>query len=114
MLGTVGAWWWCSGGLVALRWPIRLGQVDAGALERLALSGLEPNTSQVFLGSETPGQRMAELKQERTSLGQLSQSFQAAVPSLSEAEQENFMERQNILGEVAAMRWVVEQHSAGT
>ena len=86
-----------------------ISQLVGMAVEAIALSNLEPNTSYDFLDGETPNQRKEELKQQRASIRQLSQSFQSAVPNLTETEMENFEERERIYGELPAMRWIVEQ-----
>ena len=54
-----------------------------------------------------------ELKQQKASMRQLSQSFQAVLPNLTETEKESYQERARILGETAAMRWVVEKQGTG-
>lgn len=90
-----------------------ISQLVGMALEAIALSNLEPNTSYAFLDGETPSQRIEELKQQKLSIRQLSQTFQSVLPSLSEMEKENFEEREKIYGEIPAMRWVVEQRGSG-
>ena len=79
------------------------------AVQALALRNLDPNTSYAFLDGETPNQRTEELKQQRLSMRQLSKGFESILPSLTEAEKENFQDRVNIYGEIPAMRWLVEQ-----
>jgi hypothetical protein len=91
-----------------------ISQLVGMALEAIALSNLEPNTSYAFLDGKTPSQRKEELKQQKLSIRQLSQSFQSVLPNLTEMEKENFEEREKIYGEVAAMRWVVEQRGTDT
>lgn len=91
-----------------------ISQLVGIALEAIALRNLEPNTSYAFLDGETPSQRTEELKQQKLSIRQLSQSFQSLLPNLTEMEKENFEEREKIYGEIPAMRWVVEQRGSGT
>lgn len=91
-----------------------ISQLVGIALEAIALLNLEPNTSYAFLDGKTPSQRTEELKQQKLSIRQLSQSFQSALPNLTEMEKENFEEREKIYGEIAAMRWVMEQRGTGT
>jgi hypothetical protein len=43
-------------------------------------------------------------------LGKLTADFAAMNSNLTDAEKVNFQERVKIYGEVAAMRWVVQQH----
>jgi len=91
-----------------------ISQLVGMAIEAIALAELDPNASYVFLDGKTPTQRKEELKQQKASMRELSKSFQAAFPSLTETEQENYYERVKIYGEIPAMRWVVEQRGANT
>jgi hypothetical protein len=74
------------------------------------LEQLNANTSYDFLGGETPGERLRELKDQKAVLGQLQKNFDAVYSNLTDAEKINFQDRVKIYGEVAAMRWVVQQH----
>ncbi len=89
-----------------------INQLVGIAMEALALSPLEQDTSYEFLGGESPAQRLDELKQQRVSLQELRRSFGAIFPNLTEAELLNWKEREKILGEVPAMRWLQQQHPA--
>jgi len=91
-----------------------ISQLVGIALEAIALSNLDPNTSYAFLDGKTPSQCKEELKQQKLSIRQLYQSFQSILPNLTETEKENFEEREKIYGEIPAMRWVVEQRGTGT
>ena len=51
-----------------------------------------------------------EIKQQKATLSQLDKSFEAIQSSLTDAEKVSFQERMKIYGEVAAMRWLVQQH----
>jgi hypothetical protein len=80
------------------------------AVEAMMLEQLDPNTSYDFLGGETAGQRLQELKQQTATLDQLDKSFNAIEPGLTDAEKVSFEERMKIYGGVAAMRWLLQQH----
>jgi hypothetical protein len=79
-------------------------------IETMMLQQLDPNTGYGFLDGQTPAQKLAELKQQKADLSQLDKSFQAIAPNLTDAERVSFQERTKIYGEVAAMRWLVQQH----
>jgi len=80
------------------------------AIEEKMFDQLDPNTNYDFLDGETPAQRLGEIKQQEAILGQLSKSFEAIQPGLTDAEKVSFQERVNIYGEVAAMQWILQQH----
>ena len=85
-------------------------QLAAITVESMMLEPLNSNASYDFLGGETPGQRLHELRQQKTTLGKLAADFAAANSNLTDAEKVNFQEPVKIYGEVPAMRWVVQQH----
>ncbi len=87
-----------------------INQLVGIAIEEKMFDQLDPNTSYDFLGGETPGQKLQELKQQKAMLSQLDKSFEAIQPGLTEVEKVSFQERVKIYGEVAAMRWLVQQH----
>src|SRR5579862_7623104 len=81
------------------------------AVETMMFQQLNPNTSYDFLDGETPAQKLEELKQQKAALSQLDRRVQAIQPGLTDAEMVSFQERIRIYGEVAAMHWLVQQHS---
>ena len=85
-------------------------QLAAIAVESMMLEQLNSNTGYDFLGGETPSQRLRELKDQKAMLGKLTADFDAVPSNLTDAEKVNFQERVKIYGEIAAMRWVVQQH----
>lgn len=87
-----------------------INQLTGLAIEEKMLGQLDPNTGYDFLDGGTPAQKQEELKQQKTALSQLDKSFQAIQPSLTDAEIVSFQERAKIYGEVAAKRWLVQQH----
>ena len=91
-----------------------ISQLVGMAIENIALQPLNQNTSYDFLGGETPAQKLAELKQQKLAFRELSQSFQSINPTMTEAELLSYGERAKIYGEVAAMRWLQQQHAANT
>lgn len=87
-----------------------INQLVGFATEAIVLQRLDQNTSHDFLGGQTPSQVSQERKQRIAALGKLSANFQAAYPSMTDAELNNYFQRSLIYGETAAMRWVVQQH----
>jgi hypothetical protein len=87
-----------------------LNQLAGIAVESMMLEQLNVNAGYDFLGGETPGERLRQLKDQKAILGQLQKNFDAINSNLTDAEKVNFQERVKIYGEVAAMRWVVQQH----
>ena len=90
-----------------------INQMVGIAMEAMVLEPLDQNATYEFLGGKSAAQRLEELKQQRVSLQALRQSFKAIYPSLTEAELLAWKEREKIFGEIPAMRWVQQQHSAG-
>ncbi len=80
------------------------------AIEAVALSPLDQNTSYNFLDGQTPAQILQQLKEQKTSLRELVPNFDSAYPNLAPEEMAGFIERMKIYGAVDAMRWVVQQH----
>jgi hypothetical protein len=91
-----------------------ISQLVGISIQAISLQPLNQNTSYDFLGGETPAQKLAELKQQKVALRELTQSFESIVPTMTEAETISYAERAKIYGEVAAMRWVQQQHPANT
>lgn len=80
------------------------------AVEAIALSQLDQNTSYDFLGGQTPAQVLQQFKEQKASLKELGQNFDTIYPNLAPEEMAGFIERMKVYGEVDAMRWVVQQH----
>jgi hypothetical protein len=74
------------------------------------LEQLNPNNSYDFLGGETSGQKLQELKQQTATLDQLDKSFNAIEPGLTDAEKVSFEERMKIYGGTEAIHWLLQQH----
>jgi len=87
-----------------------LNQLTGIAVEAMMLQQLDPDTSYDFLDGETPGQRLQELDQQKATLVQLDNSFNAIEPGLNDSEKVSFLERAKIFGQIAAMRWLQQQH----
>jgi hypothetical protein len=87
-----------------------INQLAGMAVESMMLDQLDPNISYDFLDGETPGQKLQDLKQQKAMLSQLATDFSAIEPNLTDAEKVSFEERKKIYGEVAAMRWLLQQH----
>jgi hypothetical protein len=87
-----------------------INQLVGMATEAIVLQHLDQNTAYDFLDGQTPGQVLQMLKQQKAAFRELSANFQAAYPSMTEAELNNYSQRSQIYGEIDAMRWVVQQH----
>jgi hypothetical protein len=74
------------------------------------LRNLDQGTPYDFLGGRTPKEVSEELKQQKVTLVELSRSQDKIFPSLSETEMMNFIDRERILGEVGAMRWLQQRY----
>jgi hypothetical protein len=85
--------------------------VGMGA-KAIVLESLNQNMSYDFLGGETPAQRLAEMKQERASLRELSKGFWTAFGTASEDQLASYCERVKVYGELPAMHWLVQQNVA--
>lgn len=89
-----------------------ISQLVGFAMEAISLQQLNQNTSYGFLGGETPAQRLEELKQQKAALRELTSSFQAIAPTMTEAERVSYVERAIMFGDVAAKQWVLQQHAS--
>jgi hypothetical protein len=87
-----------------------INQLVSLATVAIVLQHLDQNTAYDFLGGQTPSQVSQALKQQKAAFSELSKSFQAARPSLTDAELNNYFQRSRIYGEIAARQWVVQQH----
>ena len=91
---------------------ILISQLVGMAVEAIAMQSLDQNTPCDFLGGETPAQRLAEKKQQRVSIRELSQNLSSVLPTMSEDQMASYWERQKIYGELEAMRWLMQQSAA--
>jgi hypothetical protein len=87
-----------------------INQLVGVATEATVLQHLDQNAAYDFLGGQTPSQVSQELKQQKAAFKELHANFQAAYPRMTEAELNNYIRRSQIYGEIAAMKWVVQQH----
>ena len=87
-----------------------INQLVGNAIEAIALSQLDQNTSYDFLGDRTPAQILQQFKEQKASLRELVQNFDTIYPNLAPEEMAGFIERMKSSGEIDAMRWVVQQH----
>ena len=87
-----------------------INQLVGTATEAIVLQHLDQNTAYDFLDGQTPAQVLQENKQQKVALRGMLTNFQAAYPSLTDAELNNYVQRSRIYGEAAAMQWVVQQH----
>jgi hypothetical protein len=89
-------------------------QLVGNAIEAIMLSQLDPNRSYDFIGGQTPNDRLAELKDQRAVLRELTKGIQDALPNMTEAELLSYTERQRLYGELEAMRWLQQRRNAAT
>lgn len=87
-----------------------INQLVGIAIESIVLQQLNPNASYDFLGGKTPSEVMQENKQFRQSFRQPVTDFEAIFPTLTDNEKADYFEREQIHGEVEAMKWVIQQH----
>jgi hypothetical protein len=80
------------------------------AAQAIVLSQLDQNTSYDFLDGQTPSQVLQQFKEQKASLRELGANFHAAYSQLTDGQKISFIERSQTYGELAAMRWVVQQH----
>lgn len=89
-----------------------INQLVGTATERIILSQLDQNTAYDFLNGQTPAQAAEAYKQQKVELSKLMTDFGPAQMQMmqSESETANYMQRLKIYGEVAAMKWLIQQH----
>jgi hypothetical protein len=86
-----------------------ISQLVGHAVEAMNLKQLDQNTGYDFLGGKTPIERLAELKQERDSLKELSKTLSAVYAHMTEAEMLGFSDRWKTYGEIEALRWLQQR-----
>ena len=84
-------------------------ELVGNASQAVVLESLDQNTSYPFLGGETPAQKLADIKQEKTSLQNLNKAVAVAVTQASDDQMNAYWERMKIYGEMPAMQWLVQQ-----
>lgn len=89
-----------------------INQLVGMASQAIVLQGLDQNTSYDFLGGETPAQRLAEIKQQKALIKDLTQNQAAVLGTMSEPEMVSYWERSKMYGELEAMRWLKQQNFA--
>ena len=89
-----------------------INQLVGSAAERIILSQLEQNTAYDFLDGQTPAQMAEGLKQQKAEFRKLATDFGPAEMQMmmSDSETASYMQRMKIYGEVAAMKWAIQQH----
>lgn len=87
-------------------------ELVGNASQAVVLESLDQNTSYPFLGGETPAQKLADIKQEKTSLQNLNKAVAVAVTQASDDQMNAYWERMKIYGEMPAMQWLVQQTTA--
>ena len=90
-----------------------ISQLVGIATEAIALGSLDQNSSYDFLGGKTPAQRLEEIKKQKLEFRELTKTIGPDFFSSSEEMQSGYRDRVKIYGEVAALRWLKQQHVAG-
>jgi len=91
-----------------------INQLVGMAVEANSLRQLDQNTSYDFLNGQTPAQVLQQLKDQKTTLKELSSNASAAYPLMTQEEMVNYAERIKIYGETAAQQWLIQQHPTPT
>jgi hypothetical protein len=86
-----------------------MNQLVGIAGKNVVLGQLDPNTAYDFLNDETPSQALQELEQQKKSIDQLVQNFNADQSDMNESVIIGFEERMKIYGEIDAMKWAIQQ-----
>ena len=89
-----------------------INQLVGTAIEKTILSQLDQNTAYDFLNGQTPAQVGEAYKQQKAELRKLMADLGPAQMQMmqSESETANYMQRMKIYGELAAMKWLIQQH----
>jgi hypothetical protein len=80
------------------------------AIGSIFLKQLDQNTPYDFLDGKTPAQVQAEMKTEKEKEKALLRAFSERYAHFNDAELQAYAQRMKIYGELAAMKWFVEQH----
>jgi len=86
-------------------------QLVGVALERMALSKMDPNTPYGSSG-QTVEDRLNQLAQQRESLAELNRLLEPLLPNLSDQDWIIYKDRWRVFGEEAAVRWVINKHGS--
>jgi hypothetical protein len=93
--------------------PFLINYLVGNAMENIALNSLDSGTYYEFLG-ETAGERIQEIKNEKKETKDLTRTFIATYPNLSEAEKLIYINRRMLYGELNAMRWLNQAYGSET
>jgi len=86
-----------------------INQLVGMAIESNALRPLDQSKTYDFLDGETPTQRLAELKQEKTDMIDLMKAVPRSA-DMSEAQQNGYFDKMRTDGEIAAKRWFQHEY----
>jgi hypothetical protein len=89
-----------------------INQLVGTAVEKIILSQQDQNTAYDFLQGKTPAQLAETQKPQKTESQKLMTDFAPAYMQMTQSESEtaNYSQRMKIYGEVAAMKWLIQQH----
>jgi hypothetical protein len=86
-----------------------LDQLVGLAVERMALSAMDPNSPYGDNG-QTVQDQLNQLAQQRAALKALVQQVELLLPTMSDQDWINYTDRWMIFGELAANHWLVNKH----
>jgi hypothetical protein len=89
---------------------LAINQLVGMAIQNIVLNQLDQNVSYDFLGGKTPSETIAELKRQRAAMKEYRRTLTEVTPTMTEAEQLSFMDRERQFGEVEAMRWLQQRY----
>jgi len=91
--------------------PVLIGQLVGAAIEKMALHELDPGSPYDGNGG-TVQDRINQLAQQRATIRDLAKKSSAVLPTMSDQEIINYLNRRVLFGEVAAMQWAAGKQGA--
>ncbi|MGA3285499.1 MAG: sigma-70 family RNA polymerase sigma factor [Verrucomicrobiota bacterium] len=89
--------------------PMLIHQLVGMAIEKIALSAMDPNSSYGNNG-QTVQDQLNQITQNRTAVKELVQQAEPLLPTMSDQDILNYENRRRAFGEVAALQWVVSKY----
>jgi hypothetical protein len=88
--------------------PVLISQLVGFAVERMALSGMDPNAS--IGNGQTVQDELNRIAQARQTIKDLDNQSQPLMHNLTDQDWVNFTNRRLLFGETAAMQWVLNKY----
>ena len=86
-----------------------ISQLVGVAVQRMALNAMDPSSPYDASG-QTVQQRLSQIVQQRAAVTELVQRAEPLMPTMSDQELLNYVNRRMLFGEVAAMQWAVGKY----